>query len=225
MDARILGLAGSLGAVGMGGGAYWAFKDSTKPISSLLSTEKGLLLITQTSDEKWRDAWKNYKGSQNKWGIKDWSTKQNQDDAPEEFKEACQQKSKLKVSGKDSQEYKDIKAWCTRPKKVSELLSSEGQRVLLSQSGDEKEWGEFWKQYRERHKKQTTGSSVTYETEDELKVSNWSTSNKNDSVPNEYKTACQTQSNTYINVEQVTNDSTFKKVEKWCTKPKNESSR
>ncbi|AEW45530.1 hypothetical protein MHC_03350 [Mycoplasma haemocanis str. Illinois] len=231
MDLKVVGLVGSVGAAGIGGGVYWSLKDSLKPISSLLSTEKGLLPITQNSDEKWKDAWKSYRdsqkeeGSQNyksqdKWNIKDWSTKKGQDDAPEEFKAACQQKFKLEVSGKDSQEYKDVEAWCTRPKKISELLTSEGQRVLLNNSGDEKEWKESWTEYRKAHQKQPTGSSVTYETNDELGVSNWSTSSKNDSVPNEYKTACQTKSNEYVNIKQVTEDSTFKKVEKWCTKPK-----
>ncbi|AEG73260.1 hypothetical protein MHF_1006 [Mycoplasma haemofelis Ohio2] len=231
MDTKALGLLSSLGAAATGGGIYWAVKDSTKPISQLLSSEKALLLITHDSDEKWDAAWKNYRDAHkeggdtnykdhDKWGIKGWENKRTVDTAPPEFKEECRRQSQLEVYGKDDQKYKDVKAWCTRPKKISELLSWEGERVLLNETGDEEAWGKSWGEYRKRHEKSRQDSSVTYEDSDELSVNQWQTKRSEEQVPQEYKQSCKTKSGEYINIEQATEDPTFAKVKKWCTKPK-----
>ncbi|CBY92888.1 hypothetical protein HF1_08800 [Mycoplasma haemofelis str. Langford 1] len=233
MDAKLLGLAGSLGTAAVGGGIYFASKDSPKStsISHLLESEKGLLLLSETTDAKWQEAWKRYRdahkegGSGNYktedlWNIKDWASKQKEDSAPEEFKSECEKRAKLEVLGKDGKEYQNVKSWCTRPKKVSELLSSIGNKVLLNKDGDSGEWSKSWEEYRKHHQKQPSGSSVSYEDKDELGVSSWTTKSKETGVPTEYKTACQTKADSYIEIEKVTEDTTFKRVEKWCTKPR-----
>ncbi|AEG73266.1 hypothetical protein MHF_1012 [Mycoplasma haemofelis Ohio2] len=224
MDAKFLGLSGALGSAAVGGGIYWSVKGSQESISNLLSSERGILLIKDDSDQKWNDAWKKYRESNNgsnKWGIKNWGEKTGSENAPGEFKRECASRSLVKVSGKEQQEYKDIKAWCTRPKKVSELLDSEGKRVLLNQSGDAGEWKDLWTKYKKHHENtpQSTGST-TYKTSNELDMAKWTEKTSQQDVPEEYKSACQTKSNSYIDETKVTEDTTFKQVVLWCTKEK-----
>ncbi|AEG73221.1 hypothetical protein MHF_0964 [Mycoplasma haemofelis Ohio2] len=225
MDPKLLGLTGALGTAAAGGGVYWSMQSSKQPISNLLSSEKALLLITDYSDSKWSDAWKKYKSSNgegNKWGIRDWLTKKDSNEAPTEFKEECKKRAESKVSGKSDQEYQDIKDWCTRPKKISELLSFEGKKVLLSQTGDSEEWGKMWTSYKKHHENgtQAGNSGTTYKTPDELGVSDWTNKAKESSIPNEYKTACQTKAESHIDISKITEDPNFQKVEKWCTRDK-----
>ncbi|AEW45577.1 hypothetical protein MHC_03585 [Mycoplasma haemocanis str. Illinois] len=224
MNIKLLGLAGSLGTAVVGGGVYLTIRDSSKPISitHLLTSERGLLLLSESNDVKWQDAWKNYRDSHKEngsnnyrekdtWNIKNWSTKKGEDSVPEEFKEECKKRAKLETYGKNNKEYQNVKSWCTRPKKVSELLSSEGKKALLKGNGDEGEWGKSWEKYRAHHQKQPSSGAINYQDQDELGVSSWTTKRSETNVPNEYKTACQTKSEAYIEVEKVTEDDTFKK--------------
>ncbi|AEG73173.1 hypothetical protein HF1_08360 [Mycoplasma haemofelis str. Langford 1] len=222
MDPKLLGLTGALGTAAAGGGIYWSVQASKQSISSLLASERGVLLIKDRSDSTWNDAWKKYKDSSgNKWGIKDWSAKQSLQDAPDEFKEECEKRASEKVSSVERQEYKDVRNWCTRPKKVVELLNSEGKKVLLSQTGDDKEWNDSWTKYKKHHEnKPASGSQVTYKSDDELGVSSFSNKTTQDNAPTEYKTACQTKSELHIDETKITEDPNFQKVEKWCTKDK-----
>ncbi|AEW45610.1 hypothetical protein MHC_03750 [Mycoplasma haemocanis str. Illinois] len=231
MHVKTLILFGSLGATATGGGIYLAIKDSPKPISELLSSEAGLLPITNDLDEKWNAAWKNYRDShkesgsmtyknRDRWNINGWETKKSEDVAPKEFKEACKSQSQSKVYSKNDQKYKDVKSWCTRPKKIRELLNWEGKRILLDATGDGEMWGKSWGEYRKHHEKSRQASSITYEDSDVLSVAQWQNKRSQEQVPQEYKDACKTKSEEYINMDQVTNDPVFSKVKRWCTKPK-----
>ncbi|AEW45615.1 hypothetical protein MHC_03775 [Mycoplasma haemocanis str. Illinois] len=224
MNAKVLGLSGVLGSTAVGGGIYLSMRGTQESISNLLSSEKAILPIKESSDPKWNEVWKKYKefnGGINKWGLKDWDKQQKETNAPEEFKNACESRSLMKVSNKEQQEYKDVKEWCTRPKKVSELLNSEGKRVLLNQSEDSAEWKNLWTQYKKHHENTPkTGDSTTYKTSDELGVNNWSSKTSQEEAPEEFKNACKTKSESYIDETKITEDQTFKRVMLWCTKAK-----
>ncbi|AEW45534.1 hypothetical protein MHC_03370 [Mycoplasma haemocanis str. Illinois] len=220
MNPKLLGLTGALGTVAAGGSIYLTVQASKHPISHLLVSEKGILLIKDRNDSKWNEAWKRYKDAHNnKWGIKDWNTKKSLQEAPNEFKEECEKRAARKISGTEQQEYQDVKNWCTRPKKVSELLNSEGKKVLLRQNGDDQEWNDSWTKYKEHHEnKPVTGGKATYKSDNDLGVSDLSRKAGQSGVPTEYKTACQTKSELHIDESKIMEDPNFQKVKKWCTR-------
>ncbi|AEG73549.1 hypothetical protein MHF_1313 [Mycoplasma haemofelis Ohio2] len=142
-------LVGGTTAAGMASAAagYYAFSPSDKEeraISSLLSEDPSRRAIADNED--WSSAWSKYKASN-----KDvWDLKNSDANAPEVFKTACKNRLESKVSGKDSEGYRDFVSYCTRDTKVSDLIKDAGKTVLIK-SGNEAQWKAAWERYRLAH--------------------------------------------------------------------------
>ncbi|AEG72659.1 hypothetical protein MHF_0383 [Mycoplasma haemofelis Ohio2] len=231
MDVKMLGAVGSLGTVATGGGVYFAIKgnQSTTPITELFKKEKGWKLMT-SDDEKWNEAWEKYRNDHkntgvdsyrdtDKWGLSNWKTKRSESSAFEEFKKECEKRSKVEVSSTEQPEYKDVKKYCSRPKKISELLSEDTTKTLLNKSGDTGEWKAAWNKYQSHHIERTNGNTVTYKNQDTWGMQNWETKKSDaNAAPEDFKNECEKKWSSYINPEKLTQDETFQQVRDWCTK-------
>ncbi|CBY93129.1 hypothetical protein HF1_11210 [Mycoplasma haemofelis str. Langford 1] len=233
MDPKMLGLMGGVGAVGAGG-AYLAVANSSKEgqlISELIRSEAFVKPLTKNDKDnaKWNEAWKRYRdahkvsasGSEYKdkdiWGLSEWGSKRSGNDAFDEFKNKCEEKSRLKVDS-DSQEYRDFKNYCARPKTVSELIGEEGKVTLLKKDGsnDSTAWNAAWEVYRKANLKD--GQTSEYKDQDIWSVQNWSTDKSSADAKEHYKTKCEEKANLDIDVNQGLKDSNFINVKNWCTK-------
>ncbi|AEW45170.1 hypothetical protein MHC_01520 [Mycoplasma haemocanis str. Illinois] len=232
MDIKLLGIIGSLGAVATGGGVYLAFKEkqTSVSISELFKQEKGVKLMTADDDDaKWNEAWIKYRDDhkitgdtnyedEDKWGISNWKEKRSGENAFEEFKQECHKRSKVVVKDTQTQEYKDVKKYCSRPKKVSELLAEEGSKSPLDKDKDTDLWNQSWKDYKKVNAESGDGSTVKYKATDTWNIPEWASKQKEGSAPSEYKTTCETKLNSYIVPDKAFEDETFKQVVSWCTK-------
>ncbi|CBY93126.1 hypothetical protein HF1_11180 [Mycoplasma haemofelis str. Langford 1] len=226
MDPKMLGLMGGVGAVGAGG-AYLAVTNSSKEgqlISELIRSEAFVKPLTKDSKDnaKWDEAWKRYrdtyKNSGDIWGIPNWEQKKDQENAFDEFKNKCEERSKLKVDS-ESKEYKDFKNYCARPKTVSELIGEEGKVTLLSKSGnsDGTAWNNAWEVYRKANLKE--GKNNEYKDSDTWTIGDWATAKQSNTATENYKTKCETQAGLDIDVSKGLEDTNFINVKNWCTKP------
>ncbi|AEG72663.1 hypothetical protein MHF_0387 [Mycoplasma haemofelis Ohio2] len=220
-----------MGAAATGGGIYYALSDdqSSTSISELFKSEKGLKLMTSADDPKWNEAWGNYRKDhkvgnsesykdEDKWRISNWKEKKGEGSAFEEFKKECDKRSKVKVKDTNQPEYQDVKKYCSRPKKISELLSENKGRTLLDKSGDSTLWNKSWEEYKKTNVQSKTGTAVTYKAQDTWGVEGWSSKQSLTDAPAEYKTKCETKLDSYIDPNKLTQDETFKQVVSWCTK-------
>ncbi|AEG72671.1 hypothetical protein MHF_0395 [Mycoplasma haemofelis Ohio2] len=229
MDVKMMGAVGSLGAAATGGGFYLAFKGNQNPISisELFKQEKGMKLMTEDNDAKWNEAWVRYRDDhkitdntykdEDSWGISNWKEKRSGGDAFAEFKQECEKKAKVAVQDTKSQEYQNVKKYCSRPKKISELLSEAG-RVLLDKSKDTELWNKSWSNYKLVNVESGSGTSAKYKAADTWTVTGWESKRSSDTAPEEYKTQCETKVGGYVDPEKAFEDETFKQVKSWCTK-------
>ncbi|AEW45164.1 hypothetical protein MHC_01490 [Mycoplasma haemocanis str. Illinois] len=230
MNVKILGVIVSLGA-STTGGLYLALKKnkSTTPITELFKKEKGWKLM-DSNDEKWNEAWERYRNDHkntgensyrdtDKWGLSNWKDKRNESAAFEEFKRECEKRSKMKISNIEQQEYGDVKKYCSRPKKVLELLSEDTSKKLLDKNRDSEKWKEAWNKYRSYHIESTKDNTITYKNQDTWSMKNWSSKNSDaNAAPDDYKNECEKRWNSYIDPMKLTEDETFQQVRDWCTK-------
>ncbi|CBY93122.1 hypothetical protein HF1_11140 [Mycoplasma haemofelis str. Langford 1] len=232
MDPKMLGLMGGVGAVGAGG-AYLAmtnpFKEE-KSAADLLQKEAFVKPLNK-DDAKWNDAWKRYRdahkvtstgGANNYkeidiWGLSNWAQQKTQENAFDEFKNKCEEKSKLKMDP-ISKDYQDFKNYCARPKTISELIGEDDGVTLLSKSGagDGEHWNSAWKKYRASNLK--SGSSSEYNKTDIWTVTGWSSDKSNGTATENYKTKCESQAALDIDVSKGLKDTNFVNVRNWCTK-------
>ncbi|CBY92369.1 hypothetical protein HF1_03610 [Mycoplasma haemofelis str. Langford 1] len=229
MDIKLLGAIGSAGTVAAGGGMYLALKDKTTPISELFKQEKGRVLMTDDSDAKWDAAWELYRNDHkvegsttykdvDKWGISNWKDKKGESKAFKEFKDECSKRSKAQVTDTNKQEYLDVKKYCSRPKKVSELLSEDKSLTLLKKGEDAEAWNASWSKYKEAQVVSKNNNNVTYKTTDTWSMSIWNSKKTDTTAPDDYKDECGKKADSYIVPENLTEDETFKQVRSWCTK-------
>ncbi|AEW45744.1 hypothetical protein MHC_04440 [Mycoplasma haemocanis str. Illinois] len=233
MDIKLVGLIGGVGAVGAGG-AYLAVSNPFKSgilISELIKSEAFIKSLTRNAKDntKWDEAWKRYKdahkvsssGSEYKekdiWELSEWGQKKNGNNAFDEFKNKCEEKSKLKVDS-NSQEYKDFKNYCARPKTVSELIGEDSSTTLLSKTSNNESaaWDAAWETYRKANLQ--NGQTNVYKEQDIWGVQNWSSDKSNGSVTEHYKTKCEEKANLDIDITKGLKDSNFINVKNWCTK-------
>ncbi|AEW45735.2 hypothetical protein MHC_04395 [Mycoplasma haemocanis str. Illinois] len=231
MDMKLLGLMGGLGAVGAGGAAYVAivnpFKEKENLTSELIKKEALVKPLTRNTgdDSKWNEAWKRYKEAhkvsspentykeKDIWGLSEWSKQKGQDNAFEGFKNECESRAKLRIN-RESQEYKDFKNYCARPKTVSELIGEESGTTLLSKSGsgEEAQWNEAWKKYKASNTNATSANTDTW------KIQDWASAKSGEVATSHYKDACEKQSNMDIDLTKGLLDTNFINVKNWCTK-------
>ncbi|AEG73440.1 hypothetical protein MHF_1200 [Mycoplasma haemofelis Ohio2] len=228
MDPKLLGLMGGVGAAGAGG-AYLAvanpFGEKGELTSELIKSEAFVKPLTK-DDAKWNEAWKRYKEAhkvssspdsykeKDIWGLSEWTQKKSQDSAFEGFKNECETRSKLRVD-KESQEYKDFKNYCARPKTVSELIGEDGGVTLLSKtgSGEDTQWNDAWKKYK------AANTSATGANTDTWKIQDWTSAKDGETATSHYKDACEKQANMDIDLTKGLSDTNFVNVKNWCTKP------
>ncbi|CBY93239.1 hypothetical protein HF1_12310 [Mycoplasma haemofelis str. Langford 1] len=204
-------LVGGTAAAGMASAAagYYAFSPSDKEervISSLLSEDPSRRAIADNED--WSSAWSKYKASN-----KDvWDLKNSDAEVPEVFKTACKNRLESKVSGRDSEGYRDFVSYCTRDTLVSDLIKDRGKELLdKSKGGSDAGWIKVWKDYisDDRNKSKAKDGDI-------WKLTGWETENsKNDKAPDVFMTACESNAKKPI---YDFNNSLFLDTFKFCTK-------
>lgn len=103
-------LGGTALSVGAGTTIYFATRGTL--ISELLKSDKTKVALGGSDD--WSPTWKLYvANSKNKWNLEG---ELKEGEVHAKFKETCKLKISDRVSGKDSQEYKDFINWCTKTK-------------------------------------------------------------------------------------------------------------
>ncbi|OAL10599.1 hypothetical protein A6V39_00845 [Candidatus Mycoplasma haematobovis] len=146
------GVAGVAGIVAHSKGLF----NSNTQISELLEQENKYALLPANSGEyeaEWDAAWKRYADNSNntpskkdKWNIPA-EEGLSAEKASQTFKNVCQQKATEKVKARTDQKYIDITNYCSRPKKLSEVLNKEGIE-LLATTGKEVEWKAKFNSYK-----------------------------------------------------------------------------
>ncbi|AEW45176.1 hypothetical protein MHC_01550 [Mycoplasma haemocanis str. Illinois] len=221
MNIKILWIVGSLGTIATGSGIYITLKDRQGPvhlISELFQQEKGWKLMNESNDSKWNEAWTRYKEDKNKWGLPSWGGNKEKTETIEEFKNECKKRSKVKIFDSGQKEYLEVKKYCSRPKKVSELLTEDKTKTLLDKSGDAAQWTSAWDRYKSDHIEKVSGGTTTYKESNEWGIQGWQSSKPPSPMPEEFKNKCEEKWNSHINPEELTEDKTFKQVKSWCTK-------
>ncbi|AEG72667.1 hypothetical protein MHF_0391 [Mycoplasma haemofelis Ohio2] len=229
MNAKLLGAVGSLGAAATSGGMYLAFsgdKEATTSVSELFQKEKGWKLMTASDDSKWNEAWGRYKNDhksngtyldKDKWRLPNWKNKRDGSEAFLEFKQECEKRTKVAVKDTESQEYQNVKKYCARPKKVSELLTEATSKTLLDKNGDAEAWNASWDKYKQEHLVSSSGNTVAYKNPDKWGITGWGAVDTL-GVLQGYKDKCEEKWNSHIDPEKLTEDETFKEVLSSCTK-------
>ncbi|AEG73230.1 hypothetical protein MHF_0975 [Mycoplasma haemofelis Ohio2] len=222
-------LAG-LGAAGTGVGGLCVYqlsgsdestKEITISISDLFKASQNKVLLTKTSDASdWNKAWVKYRDANkereaDEWNISGFSGKKTEANAFQEFKDACEGKYSIKVRGAGDSSYRRVDDWCTRPKKISELLESEGGIELIPSDNANDDWTASWKKYREAHK-ESQGNN--YKTSDTWTITSWSTDKDNESLSTNFKTKCLEQ--VKQDVIEGKEDKLYGEVKNWCTRVK-----
>ncbi|CBY92927.1 hypothetical protein HF1_09190 [Mycoplasma haemofelis str. Langford 1] len=212
MSAKLPMMAGVAGlsscAAGLG---IYLNSDNRDTVSSLLEKEPAhVLLSSEDGDSLWNEAWKKYRDSNkdkelDSWKIKNFSANSKSETAIEGLKEACTSRYEDKVDGVKDFRYVNVKSWCTRPKKIFELLAAEKGIILLSkEASNSKAWSDAWADY----KKEQNGT-------DTWKLSNWSSEKGKSEAPDSFKEKCKTQSE--MNVNKGKEDELYVQVKRWCT--------
>ncbi|AEG73463.1 hypothetical protein MHF_1225 [Mycoplasma haemofelis Ohio2] len=138
-------LAGATATAGVGAlAAKGLSPNSEESISSLLSKDLSKRLIASDESDYWTQSWSRYKGSSDIWNLR-----KSDSGVPDIFKTTCKNKLESKVSGKDSQGYKDFLAYCARDTLVSDLIKERApnKEILTKGNGSESHWVEVWKLY------------------------------------------------------------------------------
>ncbi|AEG73184.1 hypothetical protein HF1_08470 [Mycoplasma haemofelis str. Langford 1] len=218
----------SAGCVGTGGYCIYKFHDShgnhmelTTSISDLFKTSQNKVLLTNSStSEEWNSAWVGYRDANkgkdsDEWKISGFSSKSAEDNAFQEFKDACISRYSIKVKGIEDRSYQQVKDWCTRAKKIAELLSDEEGIELIPENQADQDWKTSWNTYREAHKE---SSGTNYKETDTWTVTNWSQDKANDTLSTNFKSKCLEQSKK--DIVNGKEDDLYKQVKNWCTRKK-----
>ncbi|AEW45588.2 hypothetical protein MHC_03640 [Mycoplasma haemocanis str. Illinois] len=219
-----------LGAAGTGIGGICVYqwsgsdestKEITISISDLFKSSQNKVLLTKTSDAgDWNKAWIKYRDAnkdreEDEWNIVGFSGKKTEDSAFQEFKNACESKYLIKVKEVGDSNYRRVADWCTRPKKISELLESENGRELIPSDNANDDWTASWKKYREAHKE---GSTSSYKSSDTWSIGSWNTDKNSESLSTNFKAKCL--ENAKKDVVTGKEDKLYGEVKDWCTRTK-----
>ncbi|CBY92866.1 hypothetical protein HF1_08580 [Mycoplasma haemofelis str. Langford 1] len=196
-------------------------KTLTTSISQLFQQSKNKVLLTKSSTgEEWNRAWGRYKLSHqdktsDEWGIPDFSKNQGSYDALPEFQDACTSRHSLEIESTEDINYKRVEDWCTRPKKIAELLGDEEGIELIPETGADSDWTSSWGKYRESQKA-SNGSS--YKETDDWGISSWKEDKDKETLSNGFKSKCL--DNSKQDIDKGSEDKLYQQVKSWCTRIK-----
>ncbi|CBY93146.1 hypothetical protein HF1_11380 [Mycoplasma haemofelis str. Langford 1] len=201
-------LAGATATAGVGAlAAKGLSPNSEESISSLLSKDLSKRLISPDESDYWTQSWKRYKENSDIWNLR-----KSDSGVPDIFKTTCNNKLESKVSGKDSQGYKDFLAYCARDTLVSDLIKEMAPNKELIPSGSTAEWKEAWKKYTSNSRNSKTASSDGI-----WKIEDWSTQHSQPDAPTSFKTKCGSKAK---EPSFETTDQLYLDVLEFCTKDK-----
>ncbi|AEW45759.1 hypothetical protein MHC_04515 [Mycoplasma haemocanis str. Illinois] len=201
--------AGVTASAGLGVLAINGFSlKSEESISSLLSKDLSKRLIASDEIDYWNQSWNRYKSNSDIWNLK-----KSDSSLPDIFKVTCKNKLESKVSGKDSQAYKDFLNYCARDTLVSDLIRERApnKELLTKGNGSEDHWVSVWKLYvnDSRNSKEAKGDHI-------WKLSDWDSSYSSESKASSgFMDAC------VANVKKpYVEGSFYEDTLKFCTKDK-----
>ncbi|CBY93184.1 hypothetical protein HF1_11760 [Mycoplasma haemofelis str. Langford 1] len=187
---------------------------SKESISSLLSKDLSKRVIKDLEEDNWKKSWKSYKESQ-----KDvWKLGNLDGEAPDAFKSKCKEQLDLKVSGVDSDEYKNFLKYCSRDTLVSDLIkeNNPNREVITSDSDTDPSWVASWGIYIDDSRNQQSASGTNI-----WNLSDWGTNySQKTKAPASFRTQCKS------NVSSPSHDingSLYLDTVKFCTKDKSSS--
>ncbi|AEW45547.1 hypothetical protein MHC_03435 [Mycoplasma haemocanis str. Illinois] len=218
----------SAGCVGAGGYCIYRFHNShenrtelTTSVSELFKKSRNKVLLTSSSTvEEWNSAWIRYRDANKTqvsdvWNISGFSSKTTESNAFQEFKNTCESKYSLRVKGTEDINYKRIQDWCTRPKKIKELLMDEKEVEFIPENGADSDWKASWNTYREAHKE---SNGTSYKATDTWTLTNWSNDKGNDTLSTNFKSKCLEQAKK--DIVNGKEDELYTQVKSWCTRKK-----
>ncbi|CBY92813.1 hypothetical protein HF1_08050 [Mycoplasma haemofelis str. Langford 1] len=193
-------------------------KDLTTSISSLFQRSPNKVLLTpSSSEEDWNRAWSNYKNahqdtSSDEWKIPNFENQKSTYNVLPAFKDACTGRYSMRAESEEDITYQRISQWCTRAKKVSELLKDEEGIELIPENGDDRYWTTSWIKYRDFHKSSSNAK-------DTWEIDSWEADSKSDNLSDSFKTKCLLQAKQ--DIVNGKEDQLYQQVKNWCTKSKN----
>ncbi|AEW45075.1 hypothetical protein MHC_01045 [Mycoplasma haemocanis str. Illinois] len=172
--------------------------------------------ISASSDTYWREAWKAYiednkSNEKDVWNVAGWTsgtTVTNNENAPSEFIQACDNKRSQKVLDKNDSLYSQVVKYCTRDTVVRDLINETEGRSLLVKNGDfatDSHWRAAWKLYRDDN---PDGS-------DKWNISNYTSIKSQENAQEAFAKMCEEKSQVK---EHDLTKSTYLDVLKYCTK-------
>ncbi|AEW45765.1 hypothetical protein MHC_04545 [Mycoplasma haemocanis str. Illinois] len=177
--------------------------ETKESISSFLAKDRTKRAIAD--DEDWTKSWTEYKRS-----AKDIWRLGSDANVPSSFKSECKKRSESKVSGIDSDEYKNFLAYCTRDTLISDLLKDSKETLLNSSEGAETDgWKSAWTRYINENKEK--GSDVWAVADFNSKKNN-----TNENAPEDFRKKCESK----LGSNDISNTDLLNQVKSWCTKPK-----
>ncbi|CBY93242.1 hypothetical protein HF1_12340 [Mycoplasma haemofelis str. Langford 1] len=185
-----------------------------KTISSLLATDPSKRSIADSEDEAWKQAWELYKKSKKDiWRLGEGA------DVPLSLKTTCKRKLTLKVSGKDSEGYREFLSYCTRDTLVSDLIKEHGggRELLVKGNGSDGDWKAVWKSYGSDSRNATKTANG-----DIWKLGDWNSKHSEQNAPDTFMNKCI--ANAKEPVYEVSNQIYIDTLA-FCTKAKTESVR
>ncbi|CBY92292.1 hypothetical protein HF1_02840 [Mycoplasma haemofelis str. Langford 1] len=182
------------------GAAYagGAFSPSGELISKLIKTanpDKREITSTSGEDTNWKEAWKRYRQDnkskntgEDVWKLKDWQkpeagTINNDVAAPTSFIDECKSRLSKKVSGTESDLYKEVLKYCVRDTLVSDLVSETTGKTSLVDVEDSTNWDRVWNLYKTHNNGKENG-------QDTWALNDWKQEKEKPNAPQSFKTAC-----------------------------------
>ncbi|AEW45791.1 hypothetical protein MHC_04675 [Mycoplasma haemocanis str. Illinois] len=202
-------IAGATSTVGIGVFSINGFrstKENTRTISSFLSENPTKRAISIGEDSDWNKAWTAYKGSgKDIWKLGSGSS------VPVEFKNTCKKEFESKVSGTDSEGYKNFISYCTRDTLIFDLLKDSGEVPLSkTEEATSEGWKKAWESYIEANQNKPDG-------QDDWKINNFKSEKSNkDKALDAFRDVCESN----LGSKEIFKDILLDQVKKWCTKPK-----
>ncbi|AEW45775.1 hypothetical protein MHC_04595 [Mycoplasma haemocanis str. Illinois] len=175
-----------------------------KSIAFFLNTDLSKRVISKEDDSHWTKSAEAYKGSKNDvWNLGK--------EVSERIRNVCKEKLEFKVSGIDSDEYKNFISYCTRDTVISDLLKDWKETILSKNEGaGTKEWKGAWRRYIEDNKKLAVPNVWGVDNFDSIK------DKVDQDAPESFRDRCESN----LSSKDIFNMTLFENVKSWCTQPK-----
>ncbi|AEW45105.1 hypothetical protein MHC_01195 [Mycoplasma haemocanis str. Illinois] len=199
---------GGVGVIGTGIYLLKPFKTKKVSINDILRKQE-IFTLLKGEDAKWAEAWKNYqsknkgkKKGEDTWKLTDWVGDSSSIGDP--FKNECNKRLSLEVSGEEDPLFKEFKEMCMRKTTVTDKLEKEGYEFLKVDDSNNSLWTANFQAYKNAKPEEKVAGIDIGQSE----------IHSNNSHLTKFKNACQS------SVAKAIDEVSYSNTKRWCAKKK-----